>query len=317
MLPEALVSKIRDSEANFVVTGGGGWLGQASLNLLARVLGERFRDRVRVFGSRERELSFGTWSIPCRAMDALSSLERRPTLFLHYAFLTKDRVSQMTAEEFARINGRIAEGVTEAVRRMPAAGIFVPSSGAVYRRDRSLEEDFNANPYGAMKVADERRFLELAGERKCRLVIARVFNLAGPFINKIGSYALGSIINDVLHGTAITLNASHPVIRSYLHIEDLIALALSSLLDARAANEPPFDTAGEIEVEIEELAARAARLFDKPGIAIVRPPVLSEPVDRYVGEPGALRELARLHDISPAPLDRQILDTANYLGKLG
>ena len=50
----------------------------------------------------------------------------------------------------------------------------------------------------------------------------RVFNLAGPFINKIQIYALATMIGDALAGRPIEIRASHRVLRSYLHVGDCI-----------------------------------------------------------------------------------------------
>jgi nucleoside-diphosphate-sugar epimerase len=80
-----------------------------------------------------------------------------------------------------------------------------------------------------LKLRDEAHFARLAAEKGIPLALIRVFNLAGPYINKVNTYALSSIILDVLRGGPVTLRASHPVIRSYVSIFDVIDLALCAL----------------------------------------------------------------------------------------
>jgi nucleoside-diphosphate-sugar epimerase len=314
MLAGFIANQLRQSDVRIAVTGAGGWIGQTSLHVLADALGEAFQRRVFAFGSRERDLSLaGGRMLRCARLDDLPSLPRGRYLFLHCAFLTKERVAQMSNEAYVQANRAITVAVEAAVRRVETVGLFLPSSGAVYRADRSLETDFSANPYGAMKYADERHFAALSRELDFRLAAVRVFNLAGPFINKIGSYALASILADILHGGPIVLRAAQPVIRSYIHIEDLIALALADLLDDSRPAQAPFDTAGEVEIEVGDLALRCARLLECSDIAVQRPPQNSNVANRYVGDPAVMRRLARHYAIELASLDTQILDTARYL----
>ena len=57
-LPPAIANSLRSSEARILVTGAGGWIGSATLELLAEALGpERFRRRVRAFASRGRSIA--------------------------------------------------------------------------------------------------------------------------------------------------------------------------------------------------------------------------------------------------------------------
>ena len=42
-----------------VIVGAGGWIGKATLELLADALGDRFSGRVAAFGSSDRELDLG------------------------------------------------------------------------------------------------------------------------------------------------------------------------------------------------------------------------------------------------------------------
>jgi len=314
MFPERISRALQRSPLNIVVTGAGGWLGQASLQMLADTLGDTFENRVFAFGSHERTLSLSAGrKLPCSKLDDLSRLPKGRYVFLHYAFLTKDRVPQMTLDQYVRANAQITAVVEAAMRRVDTVGAFVPSSGAVYRPDRSIETDLEANPYGVMKYSDEQHFAALAQELGFRLALVRVFNLAGPHINKVGSYALASILTDIIRGHAVVLRATQPVIRSYVHVEDLVALALSIVLNDAAANIPAFDTAGEVEVEVGDLARRAVKLLQREDIAIERPPLTSHIPNRYVGDAAVWRSLAKRLAMELVPLDTQILDTAHYL----
>jgi nucleoside-diphosphate-sugar epimerase len=191
--------------------------------------------------------------------------------------------------------------------------MLILSSGAVY-----LGDDLATNPYGVLKRRDERRFLDLASESggaepAPRVVIPRLFNLAGPFLNKPELYVLGSIIEDIGRGGPIRLHADKRVLRSYVHVADLVDLALSIMVGDGPVPPQAFDTAGEREIEVGELAELAATVLGQPGMPVLRPPVDDTQVDRYVGDPAVMDSLARSYGITLTPLPRQIEDTARYL----
>jgi nucleoside-diphosphate-sugar epimerase len=186
------------------------------------------------------------------------------------------------------------------------------SSGAVY-----LGDELSTNPYGVLKARDERLFFDIAarlGEEGSapRVVVPRLFNLAGQFLNK-PDYVLGSIIKDIARGGPIRLHADHLVIRSYVHVRDLVDLAFAMMLGAGPIPRQAFDTGGEREIEVGELAELAASVLGQPGMPIVRPPVEDNRADRYVGDPTMLSSLAHSYGIELTTLARQIEDTASYV----
>ena len=76
----------------------------------------------------------------------------------------------------------------------------------------------------------------------------------------------------------------------------------------------PFDTAGEREVEVGELAELAIATVGRPTIAVERPPMVRTGIDRYVGDGSEMDTLASAYDLDLKGLPDQILDTARFLG---
>jgi nucleoside-diphosphate-sugar epimerase len=318
LLPPSLAAALCASDLGVVVTGTGGWLGQAAVEMLAGAFGESAGERLALFSSSDRSHRLRSGDIlPCRRLASIAELPRRPWLFFHFAYVTRDRLGEFGLTEYVRLNRAIAGDVLAAARRVGAAGLFVPSSGAVYRRNRELESSLEANPYGLLKLEDERAFAELARELGCRAVIPRVFNLSGPFINKLGSYALSSLLLAAQHGRPLVIRATHRVVRSYIHVADLISLALALLLGSGHEPIARFDTVGERAVEIAELADSILAALGTE-LPIERPPLDTDrgTDDIYVGEGGAMRSLLLRHRIDLLPLDAQIRDTALYLASL-
>ena len=318
VFPRLMDTVLADPNVCFVVVGGTGWLGRATLDILNSALGPQFAERVIAFGSHSREISLRAGrNVRIHALDNLGGLStEKRYVFLHYAFLTRDKVATYSHDDYLAGNVAITGAVSHAIAARKTIGLFIPSSGAVYRKDRTLDDDIAANPYGVLKLRDEVHFAQLAAQEGIPFAVMRVFNLGGPYINKINTYALSSVILDVLRGGPITLQARHPVVRSYVSIFDVIDLALCILSDGEQRMVKPFDTAGEREVELSELAQLCAIVLGRPDIQIKRPPLHKEAVDHYVGDGTAMRARAARYGITLASLPQQIKDTANFLREI-
>ncbi|MBY0428938.1 MAG: NAD-dependent epimerase/dehydratase family protein, partial [Alphaproteobacteria bacterium] len=235
-------------------------------------------------------------------------------LFFHCAFLTKDRLQDQSIDAFIAGNKAISHVVAGAIESCDARGLFMPSSGAVYKKgSHILDDDMQANPYGVMKHHDEERFVTLAKSKNMPVCIPRLFNLAGPFINKIELYALASMIASCQRGQGMTIRAPHRVIRSYIHVADLVALGFDMLLNPKRDDVPVFDTAGEVALELSELADAIRNGLGKPETVIHRPDVAPDKDDRYVGDGTQFMRMMNAHGLTMRDINVQIRDTADYL----
>lgn len=311
-LPAALATRLRESDWRFVVTGASGWVGMATLELLHAALDEQASSRVLAFGSTTRELLLRNGRrVLQRPMTALEDLAPVPTMLLHYAFLTRDRVAGMSLHDYVAQNRAISEQVECCARSFGTRAALVLSSGAVYAQEGELTCDLNANPYGVLKLEDEARFTCWAEDCGAKLLLPRLFNLSGPYINKLETYALATLIRAAQTDEPMRIRAAHPVVRSYTAVEDLLAVNLWHLAQG-ARTVVRFDTAGEREVEIGELALEVKRVVGST-LPVVRPPLENTRIDRYVGNGAKYAELLAEAGITPQTLPQQIARTADDL----
>jgi UDP-glucuronate decarboxylase len=310
-------SVLYESGLRVVVTGAGGWLGRASLEMLEAALGAAFDSRVRAYGSRARTVTLRSGrDVPIASLSEITSLTDAPTLMLHYAFLTKDRVAGLSPEEYLRTSDALSDRVEAAIARIGVSRMLFPSSGAVYgqpmRIDRSVLLEPETNPYGTQKLRDERRFMALCARAGVRLSVPRVFSLSGPYINKQDVYVLASIINAVLAGSRVELRARRRVVRSYVGVRDLLDVAIGWLLQKTDAEQSIFDSGGE-PIEVGDLAQKALQALGRQELEVARPAFGTEPDDRYFGDGAQFELMAAQQGVEPAALDQQIRDTAAFL----
>jgi len=305
----AVTDALRGNSSPIIVTGAGGWLGQAALEALEGALGEAMPGRVTAFANTAKALSLRSGRvIPAHNYAALGALVMDPALILHFAFRTRGFAGE---EGYIETNRGITRTMQRFIARNGAFGMFVPSSGAVYGPDRVPHQNLPADPYGALKYEDELVFGALARQYGFPAAIIRIFNLAGPCMNNLTGYALACIITDVLRGGPVRLRAAHPVLRGYAHVGDVLNIALSLLLGRHEL--PVFDSAGEPALEIGELAQLASRLIAGEELPVSRPDWQGGTPDRYLGDMQSYAAAARLAGVTLRPLEEQIRDTAGYI----
>lgn len=308
MLTPHIASSLRQSPLRIVLTGASGWLGRATLDMLHDALGDAFSKRVACFGSRRAELRLSaTRVIQQRPLGELGSLPRQPTLLLHFAFLGKDRAEAMAETEYRAANRAIRKAVLDALDPIGVEAAFVASSGAARHAD---DEAVLAamRLYGTLKREDEDAFAGWAEQRGTCSTIGRIFNISGPHINKVNSYALSSFVLAALAGRPVVVRAPHDVRRGYVAIRELMSLVFAVLLERRSGV-TRFDSGGE-DIELGALAEMIASSLDS---RVSRSAMRQGAADVYLGDDRAYRRLLERHGIASVPLADQIAETVAFL----
>ena len=154
----------------------------------------------------------------------------------------------------------------------------------MYDVHRQPEQNVRINPYGVLKLRHEAALTHWALENKARLIIPRIFNIGGPFANKIDLYALTSLIEQAQSGSPLRIKAQGEVWRSYVQVEELAALLVALASEAAFGIIGPFDTVGLEAIEIEDLARRILAVMGRTGQGVERRRDPDAPLNRYLGE---------------------------------
>lgn len=281
------------------MTGATGWFGRVTLDLLGRALGpQAFRERVAAYASRARTVDVeGAGTVELRPLDELEPAE----LLLHFAFVTRTRIAAEEHDAFVAANVAISSRLLAVIATGSVRGVLVTSSGA------ARDPDLARNPYGALKRLDELAFPAACREAGANCVVARVFNVGGAHMTQPGAYALGDLLLRARAGRPLDIAARGDVVRSYVAVEDVVAVALAELVAGRDAF---FETAGDRTVEIEELAYVVLRVLGRPELPVTRKRDASTAPSVYVGDGARLNELASRHGLALGDLEAVVAATA-------
>lgn len=295
------------------LTGAGSWLGRAFLAALVDENALPVPDRLRLFGSCARTIRLGGQNCTIERLADAAPLSNGPWPLLHFAFLGKERTADLPMREFIAANDAILADVLRIAAPAGSLRMAFSSSGAVYGANAELCGGDPANPYGWCKIVQERRLTDWCAARAVPLVIPRIFNIGGPFINKTGSYALAAFIDAARNHGVIRIAARRPTFRSYVHVNEMLALA-ADLAFAQLPGPPlVFDTAGRDVVEMRDLADAVRMTLDRPDVTIERPPLTDETPNRYVGDGALYHALLAARSRDVTSLRRIIADTAAFL----
>jgi nucleoside-diphosphate-sugar epimerase len=296
------------ANSRFVLTGPSGWIGQAMLVALGRAWGGRLDGRVVALGSHARgiELPWGE-RLEVRPLATITPDDVADAHVIHLAYLTKEKAEQLGEAAFTAGNLAIDAALFAAMDAAPPASLFVASSGAAALAERGTDP----HPYGLAKLRQEARFLDWARTRGVPAIAGRIFNLAGPHINKVRAYAISDFAVQAREEGEIRIAARVPVFRSYLHVEDLCALVIGAA--ERGIGRPAsLDLCGAEVVEMEDIAALVAQAsHGSPPIR--RGPVAFDCPSLYVGDATQTKVLAMELGIALKPLAVQVADTIAWL----
>lgn len=287
------------------MTGPSGWIGQA---MLAVLVARGVRD-LRLFGSREGTVLVPgtTQELSVRPLDTIAPADVAGAHCVHLAYLTKEKNELLGEVEFRRVNTAIDAKVLHALREGTPASLFVASSGAA----SLAESGRDLHPYGLTKLEQEERFLDFADSSGVPVLAGRIFNLAGPYINKIESYAISNFARQARIFGRIAIEARMPVFRSYLHILDLCSLVLAAATSG-LGRKRPVDLCGAEVVEMEDLAWQVATACG--GVPVTRENLSFGSSGVYLGNFTETKMLAMELGCSLSGLADQIRDTIGWLG---
>lgn len=303
----------RDTDDRFALTGATGWFGRVTLDLLYEALGPLAEERVVGYARTPREIEVRDGRrVAVRPLTDLPTATVAPTVLLHLAFLTPDRLAEMRVEDYVTANVEITSLVLEAISVHCPRHVVVAGSGAVYPSSEVASRGLRGSPYGHLKRIDELAFRAATADVGGTCVIPRVFSVAGDRMPEAAPYALRSMIGMALSGGPIVVRARGPVYRSYCGVDEIMAAALAAAVTGRAGS---FDSTGTV-VEMGTLGEIVASAHGLDLDRVVRDTDVGAPEERYVGDGAAMDEIAARAGLRLRPLPELVQLTSESLAHL-
>lgn len=251
-----------------IITGASGWLGKCALNYLSNKNTNSSIDSILCFGSKKSEIKLlNGFKINQFPIEEILNLDKKPTILLHFAFLTKDRVQNLSLNDYFYENNKIDNHVLSSLSKIGIETIVLSSSGAIYSNSLNMDK---INPYGYLKIKQEEAYIGWANKNSKKLIIPRIFNLSGMYINKLNHYAIASMIIDAKNKKEINIKSRKLVYRSYSAVENLIELLFCQVFDKNQLGIICYDVSGNEVIELASLAERILNVLNISGVPITR-----------------------------------------------
>ena len=288
---------------SFIITGANGWLGRALINKLYEIYGKEIENKVIAFSNSTSSINIDD-NFNLKTFNYSDDIKfSGQYIFCHFAFLTMDKVTLMDEKEYIEQNLIIRNNAQKIILKSKPKSIFLSSSGDVYKKN---------NLYGRLKLEDEQFFSDLAESLSSNIIIPRIFNIGGPYINKHNLYALSDFISQLMQTKEIVIKARKPVIRSYVHIEDIFNICFSWVNDENNVSKKLiFDSRNHKDVSLLELAQLIMNVVDINGNIISD--IKSEDADIYIGNGVLQNKICQQYGIELSSYDKIILDTYYFL----
>ncbi len=293
-----------------IITGASGWLGRNSIRYFLNN-GLKLENLI-LIGSYNRELEiFKGLNVQIETFEEVIKSKKYSIIdgIVHLAYLTRDKIDG-NVEEYKKSNLIITNQLFDLLETKPKWLTYV-SSGAIYSKFKNqiIETDATSNPYGFLKLQDERILTEYCQDKSINLSIGRLWGASGrDFINP-SKYAFGEFILKAIANQDINILSPRKVFRKFCDSEQFMEICIRT---AQKNHLTVFNSGGEL-VEIEELANLIAYTLNaKINVGREYFDAKAEP-DDYYSRDESYFILAKSLDVKLLSLRDQIIKTTNFL----
>ncbi len=287
-----------------MITGASGWIGRATLEYFYKIFQDDIEKFIFPISASQKNIKLSN-NFSIKTYDYQYNFDKNKAyVILHYSYPTKARLETLSDDEFNKNCQQIKTSISKIIQNYQIKSLIFPSSGAIYNQN---------NLYAKNKIDDELYLLELSEKYNFNIMIPRIFNIGGPFINQPQIYALNNFILQTKANKKIIINANNDVFRSYVHVNNLIDLFFKWLIDKDKETPLIFDISHPNKIEIKKLAEKICEVL-KINCEIISPNYNSQNLsDDYVGDSAKIMSLCKKYQIDLADLDQIILDTNLFL----
>ena len=250
---QALQGALRPDD-RIVISGASGWMGRSLLHELYLADPSIFPDRILALGTHSREITvFDGPTIQIFETNLDLVRDWQPTVAVHLAYLTADRLAHLDPRDFAEMNKEISQFGSE-LQGIPSLRAFMfASSGAALQVGG--KSPLAQHPYATQKALDEATYTSSESAQITPTLMARLWSVTGPHCTRPQEFAFSNMILQFLQTGAIKVEAPGPVLRKYVDAGEFLSVCLTLNLQGKSRI---IDSAGDL-VEIRDLARAISR----------------------------------------------------------
>lgn len=259
-----LTSRLLAIYDQIVIYGAKGWVGRSAVELLIEDMQHLKKHQILLIGSKTElaekvNLPLDVYS----AVDANKYLGQS-ILFLNAAYLRREKLADMRAEEYEKKNEEIIEFALNLIKNGNIRTFVNLSSGVASQG--SLENlHLVTDLYAKAKIKDEVLFSQACELMKVQLINCRIYAMSGRFVNEFNHLALTSFIGQAINDPYSISVKSPTTLRTYIDSGDLVEVLFSLALTGKNYQ---IDSGGELTSlgELANVVSKAAKgsTVDKP-----------------------------------------------------
>lgn len=298
---------MKAESSKILISGATGWLGTESV---ARILDGKIdgiaSSNLELCSSDGRELVINQAHVfPTLAFQKHAGQTEGTQLhgFIHLAFLTKDKVSQIDFSDYVTKNIELISAACKIIDQTKPKWVVVVSSGAIIDRETlKLENDVVKNPYGFCKRIEELLISDAASKVGANLVIGRLWGGTGLHMPIKRAYAVSDFIESLKESGTIKITSGGDVFRRYCDVGDFMEVLLKSAIrgDNRVVN------SGGSVIELGDLAEL---IISVAGNGLIRRSTLPSDLDNYFPQGMDFEDLALSLGVPLYGISEQVLRT--------
>lgn len=269
--------------AKLLIIGGTGFFGKSILDAYKRGLLKEFFIEEIIILSRNPELFCSEFSELITDNIKFIKGDIQNIDWLPFADIVIHAATSAKKKDYVNINANQSEiiklGVDNFIRiskkYLRNSMILYCSSGAIYGGQNPNEKylyetsklkdlntlDATKREYALGKRYAEEAIINLSKQSKIKTSIARCFAFYGKYLPKNEHFAYGNFIAMAEKGGPIEVNATHDVIRSYMHADDLV-ISLMKIALISSTKCPIYNVGSDLEISIFELAKQIGEKYN-------------------------------------------------------
>ncbi|MFZ9470076.1 MAG: NAD-dependent epimerase/dehydratase family protein [Rickettsiales bacterium] len=294
---------MKKNHIKYLITGSSGWIAKSFLAKLKLLYSDDFENIVLPLSSKNHNL--------CLNKNLIKTFKYNHNFdqnfeyhLIHLGYPSKNVILELGAENFENQCIKNREFIEYFCNNYKVKSLIFSSSGTVYTQ---------TDQYAKNKIFDEEYLQNLAKKHNLNLLITRIFNIGGPYVNKPENFALYNFLLQARSHKNIRIEAKNDIYRSFVHLENLSDFFYCWLNDHNKNSHEILDICTDKSIELKDLAKKIIKIFNL-NCEIISPNYnIENHPEFYIGNAKKYYDFMQKYQIKIHDLNKIITDSNDYL----